>query len=80
VNLAVVEAFRPFDDIYRQSSGVSPLAEAAERLAAAAPVDAGRVTLEGYRGLRPPWTSWTHVAGLGHSWAGVLARVALEGA
>src|SRR5207237_201788 len=35
----VADALRPFDEMYRQASGVSPLAEVVERLAAAAPAD-----------------------------------------
>jgi hypothetical protein len=76
----VVEAFRPFDEIYRQSPDLSPLAEVAERLAAAAPEDAAGIDLQAYRGLRPPWNDWQYVAARGRSWAGVAARVALGGA
>jgi hypothetical protein len=44
----VTDAFRPFDEIYRQDAGTSPLAELAERLAAAAPADAGSLDLADY--------------------------------
>jgi hypothetical protein len=72
-------ALRPFDDIYRQPGGTSPLAEAAERLAAASPVDLNRIDLGTYRGLCPPWNDWHHVAGRGRHWATVLAQLVLEG-
>ncbi len=76
----VVRAFKSFDEIYRQSSDVSPLAEVAERLAAATPIDAAQIDLKEYRGLRPPWNDWSHVVTVGRDWARVLARVALGGA
>lgn len=74
----VPRAVRPFDEIYRQSSAASPLAEVAERLAAAAPVDLAEIDLPHYRALQPPWNGWEHVATRGRHWAQVLARVALE--
>jgi hypothetical protein len=76
----VVAALRSFDDIYQQSAGVSALAEVAERLAAAAPVDVADVDLQTYRGLRAPWNEWSHVASRGRQWARVVARIALGGA
>ncbi len=76
----VVAALGPFDRIYRQSPDVSPLAEVAERLAAAAPVDTAQIDLTAYRGLRPPWNDWSHVGARGRSWARVVARLALGGA
>jgi hypothetical protein len=76
----VIEALRPFDEIYRQPGGASPLAEVAERLAAAAPSDLASIDLASYRGLREPWTDFAHVSGRGRAWAPVVARVALEGA
>jgi hypothetical protein len=76
----VLAAFKSFDEIYRQSSEVSPLAEVAERLAAAAPIDAAQIDLKEYRGLRPPWNDWSHIVTRGRDWARVLARVALGGA
>jgi hypothetical protein len=72
-------ALRPFDDIYQQRGGVSPLAEVAERLAAAVPRDVAEIDLREYRGLRPPWNDWQHVMARGRYWAQVVARVALEG-
>jgi hypothetical protein len=72
-------AIRSLDSIYRQSNGASPLAEAAERLAAAAPGDLAAVDLSTYRGLRPPWTDWTHVSARGRTWSPLFARLALEG-
>jgi hypothetical protein len=75
----VIAAFRRFDELYQQSSGASPLAEVAERLAGAAPVDVAQIDLKAYRGLRPPWNDWSHVVARGRAWAGVVARVALGG-
>jgi hypothetical protein len=77
-NDGVAAALRPFDEIYRQPDGASPLAEVAERLASAAPKHIAEVDLESYRGLRPPWNDWRHVVECGRRWAGVAARVALE--
>jgi hypothetical protein len=74
---AVSAAFRSFDDLYRQASGASPLAELCERLAAAAPGDAGTVDLATYRRLRVPWDDWAHVCDRGRHWAVRLASVAL---
>ena len=74
----VVDALRPFDDIYRQGSGVSPLAELVERLAAAAPSDKAAVDLTHYRGIKPPWNDWRHLAARGRHWAQRLAPIALE--
>src|SRR5439155_7268889 len=75
----VADALRPFDEIYRQPTGVSPLAEVAERLAAAAPADKADVDLTPYRGIKPPWTDWRHLAARGRYWARRLAPIALEG-
>jgi hypothetical protein len=74
---AASAAFRSFDDLYRQASGASPLAELCERLAAAAPGDAGTVDLATYRRLRAPWDDWAHVCDRGRHWAVRLAPVAL---
>jgi hypothetical protein len=74
----VVAALRPFDAIYRQPADVSPLAEVAERLAAASPRDLAEIDLTRYRGLQPPWNDWTHLVERGRIWAPVAARVALE--
>lgn len=73
-----VAALRCFDEIYRQASGSSPLAEVSERLAAAKPRDLAEIDLTGYRGLRPPWNHWDHVTDCGRRWAAIIARVALE--
>ena len=73
-----IAALRPFDAIYRQTGGASPLAEVAERLAAAAPADLARIDLESYRGLLEPWTDFAYLSGRGRAWATVVARVALE--
>jgi hypothetical protein len=74
----VTTAMRPFDEIYRQPNATSPLAEVAERLAAAAPRDRADIDLKRYRGLRPPWDEWEHVVDRGRYWAQIVARVALE--
>jgi hypothetical protein len=74
----VAAALRPFDGIYRQTGGASPLAELAERLAAAAPGDLAAVDLGTYKGLRLPWNDWRHVAARGRHWVPVIARIALE--
>jgi len=74
----VATALGPFDEIYRQPSGVSPLAEVAERLAAAAPTDVAVIDLQDHRGLRPPWNDWAHVVARGRHWAQVVARVVLD--
>ncbi len=74
----VHRAFRRFDEIYRQLSGASPLAEVAERLAAGQPSDLAQIDLKTYRGLKVPWNDWGHVLARGRHWAAVLAREALE--
>lgn len=74
----VAAALQPFDAIYRQPGGASPLAEVAERLAAAAPGDIATIDLTQYRGLRPPWNDWQYLVARGRHWAQVVARVALE--
>jgi hypothetical protein len=71
-------AMRPFDEIYRQPSGTSPLSEVAERLAGATPRDLADIDLRQYRGLRAPWNDWDHVVERGRYWAQVVARLALE--
>ena len=75
----LVSAMRPFDEIYRQPSAASPLAEVAEHLASAAPADRAAIDLGRYRALQPPWSDWGHVVARGRHWAAVLARVVLEG-
>lgn len=75
----VVAALQPFDTIYRQTEDMSALAEVAERLASASPGDLAELDLRQYRGLRPPWNDWSHVAARGRVWAPVVARVVMEG-
>ena len=70
-------AFADMDDIYRQSTGGSVLAEVAERLGEAHPTDAAEIDLQTYRGLVPPWNDWAHLATRGRAWARVLADVVL---
>jgi hypothetical protein len=74
----VIKALAPFDKIYRQPTGASPLAEVSERLAAAAPQDRTEIDLKNYRGLQPPWSDWQHVTGCGHRWASVVAKIVLQ--
>jgi len=74
----LVSAMRPFDEIYRQPTAASPLAEVVERLASAAPADRAAIDLGHYRALQPPWNDWGHVVARGRHWATVLARVVLE--
>jgi len=76
---AAVAALAPFDEIYTQSSGASPLVEVVERLATAAPTDASDVDLRSYKGLAAPWNDWKHLAARGRHWAGVLAQGLLGG-
>jgi hypothetical protein len=74
----IAGALRPFDDIYRQESGASVLAEVVERLAAATPADRARVDLARYRGIKPPWNDWRHLAARGRYWAERVAPLVLE--
>jgi hypothetical protein len=74
------EAFAPFDEIYRQEAGASPLVEVVERLAGAAPTDAPEVDLGTYKGLVAPWNDWRYLAARGRHWASVLASGLLGGA
>jgi hypothetical protein len=76
---AFVPAFGPFDEIYRQESGASALAEVAERLGAAAPTDLNEIDLVRYRSLKPPWNDWNHLSERGRWWAQRVARLVLEG-
>jgi hypothetical protein len=74
-----MEALKPFDEIYRQVPGFSPLMEVSERLAAARPSGEGTVDLATYQGLVPPWNDWSHVSARGRHWAQVVARVVIGG-
>jgi len=73
----VARAMRSFDEIYRQPTQASTLAEVVERLAAAAPRDVSEVDLRRYRALQPPWTDWTYVATRGRHWAKTIAPLVL---
>jgi hypothetical protein len=77
-NDGIVSALQSFDEIYRQPNGASPLAEVAERLAAAAPHDLAQINLHGYRGLHQPWNDWQYVIVRGRNWAQVVARIVME--
>lgn len=74
----VKAAMLSFDQIYSQTTEVSPLAEFAERLAAADPKDRADIDLQKYRGLRAPWSDWNHVVTRGRHWSQTIARVVLE--
>ena len=76
---AAREAFASFDELYRQPTGTSPLAEVVERLAAAAPSDAPEIDLRSYKGLVAPWNDWGHLAARGRHWASLLATGLLQG-
>lgn len=76
---ATRDAMRPMDEIYRQASGASVLAEVVERLGQARPLDAPSIDLETYRGLVPPWNTWSYLAERGRAWAASLAQVLLGG-
>ena len=71
-------AFVPFDDLYAQDNGTSPLVEVVERLGAASPSDGPEVDLRTYKGLVAPWNDWAHLSARGRHWAQVLARLRLE--
>ena len=75
---AAREAFAPFDEIYRQGTGASPLVEVVELLTAAAPSDAPAIDLRTYKGLVAPWNDWDHLAARGRHWAGALAAFLLS--
>jgi hypothetical protein len=75
----VREAMKPFDEIYRQESGTSPLSEVVERLAKALPKDIAEIDLRRYRGLRAPWNDWQHTAARGREWAKLIALQVMEG-
>ncbi len=74
----VRSALANLDDLYRQPSGASPLAELAERLAQGHPGDRALVDLTSYRGLIAPWNAWDHVVACGRRWAPIVARLMLE--
>ena len=73
------EAMATMDEIYRQPSGASVLAEVSERLGHARPLDAARIDLSTYRGLRAPWNDWERVTERGRAWAAILADALLGG-
>ena len=71
--------FAPFDELYGQDGGASPLVEVVERLAAAAPSDAPEVDLRTYKALVAPWNDWSHLSARGRHWAEILAKRHLTG-
>jgi hypothetical protein len=74
----VRRALASLDGLYPQPGGASVLAEVAERLGAAQPVDAGEIDLASYRGLEAPWNEWEYVEERGRAWARVLADLVLN--
>jgi hypothetical protein len=72
-------AIRRLDELYRQPTGASVLAEVVERLAAAQPTDWATVNLASYRGLVAPWNDWDHLVDRGRHFASLLAASLLEG-
>jgi len=74
----VRNALAPFDRLYAQAGGASPLAEAAERLAAGSPSDRASVDLASYRALIAPWNDWSYLLERGRRWAPIVAAVAME--
>ena len=73
------KALQQLDELYPQPNGASVLAEVIERLSAAQPVDAAKVDLATYRGLKPPWNDWSYVADRGRHWARTLADLLFGG-
>ncbi len=71
-------ALATLDEIYHQPNGTSVLAEVAERLGEAKPLDAGRIDLASYRGLVAPWNDWNHLESRGRFWAGIVADLTLS--
>jgi hypothetical protein len=70
----VARAFQEFDVIYeRAAGGEPPLVQLIDRLAGGRPADRDTVDLSSYKGLRPPWTDWSHVRERGRHWAIRLA-------
>lgn len=74
---ALLTALAPFDALYEQPTGASPLAEVIERLAEADPHDLADVDLRSYRGLVAPWNDWHFVAQRGRHHAAALAPLVL---
>jgi hypothetical protein len=71
--------FAPFDELYAQESGASPLVEVVERLGSADPSDRAGVDLATYKDLVAPWNDWSHLARRGRDWARTLAGAVLSG-
>ena len=75
----LADAFSSFDSIYERGPGGGlPLVELIERLSEARPTDQARVDLRSYRSVKPPWNDLDSVTERARSWAGRLARLALE--
>lgn len=58
---ATGQAFRPFDRLYRQDNGESPLQQLQVQLANSVPYDLDESTLAEYRHLDPKWHDWNAV-------------------
>lgn len=55
---ATGQALRPFDRLYRQDNGESPLQQLQAQLASSVPYDLDESTLAEYRHLDPKWHDW----------------------
>lgn len=58
---ATGQALRPFDQLYRQDNGESPLQQLQAQLANSVPYDLDESTLAEYRHLDPKWHDWNAV-------------------
>ena len=58
---ATGQALRPFDRLYPQDNGESPLQQLQAQLANPVPYDLDESTLAGYRHLDPKWDDWNSV-------------------
>lgn len=76
--MGVRRALGPLDELYAQENGTSVLAEVAERLAEARPIDADEVDLRDYRGLKAPWNQSETLFERGRVWAKILASLLME--
>ena len=73
----VRSALATLDEVYPQDNGASVLAEVADQLGHAQPVDVGSVNLATHRQLVAPWNDWGYVVRLGRRWARIVADLAL---
>jgi len=69
---SVAVALRPFDRLYRQDNGESPLQQLQVQLANALPFDLEEMQLGEYRNLAPRWHDWQAVKAAGAHLATVI--------